>query len=512
MKRFSLIIVMMVMFKVIVAQEQKIIPNGYNKFYYENGQVSSEGQMVNGKPDGYWRTYYENGTLKSEGNRKDFKLDSLWKFYDENGKVILEINYKDDKKNGIRKTINAREIIDETFVDDVKQGLTTYYYPDGHIRQTIPFVNGLENGVAMEYNSEGTVIGLVEYKKGFVVNRERINRKDNNGLKQGPWKFFFDNCQVRLEGNYTNDERNGYFKEYDKNGNLLSVSKYINGIPQENVAEIADLDIRTDYYPNGRVKTVASYKNNIPEGIRREYDESGEIDKAYIFRNGVITGEGILTENGVKQGTWKEYFNNGTLLAEGKYQNGKKTGEWKYYYPEGSLEQVGNYNAAGNPDGTWKWYYPDGNLLCDENYFDGRRDGHYVEYNDDGSVVIEGDYIEGLENGHWIYHMGDYKEEGDYRDGLRNGKWKSYYGDGTPKFEGDFIDDNPNGRQIWYWDNGNMKEQGHYVMGIKEGDWVIYNYDGTPFLIITYRNGIEIRYDGVKIRPVMDVGTQGETR
>ena len=52
------------------AQDEKIDPNGYNKFYYPNGNLSSEGRFENGKPEGYWKNYYENGNLKSEGNRK----------------------------------------------------------------------------------------------------------------------------------------------------------------------------------------------------------------------------------------------------------------------------------------------------------------------------------------------------------------------------------------------------------------------------------------------------------
>ena len=55
-------------------------PNGLNKFYYDNGALSSEGFMKEGKPDGYWKNYYKNGKIKIEGNRKFFLLDSLWKF------------------------------------------------------------------------------------------------------------------------------------------------------------------------------------------------------------------------------------------------------------------------------------------------------------------------------------------------------------------------------------------------------------------------------------------------
>jgi hypothetical protein len=36
-------------------------------------------------------------------------------------------------------------------------------------------------------------------------------------------------------------------------------------------------------------------------------------------------------------------------------------------------------------------------------------------------------------------------------------------------------------------------------MGLKEGEWVYYNYDGTPFIVVSYKNGIESRYDGIQI-------------
>ncbi len=79
-------------------KESKTKSNAYNVFYYENGNISSEGSMRNGKPDGYWKNYYENAVLKSEGNRKDYMLDSIWKFYSYDGRLNLEISYKNGKK------------------------------------------------------------------------------------------------------------------------------------------------------------------------------------------------------------------------------------------------------------------------------------------------------------------------------------------------------------------------------------------------------------------------------
>jgi hypothetical protein len=33
------------------------VTEGYNKLYYANGKLSSEGTIRDGKPDGYWKTY-----------------------------------------------------------------------------------------------------------------------------------------------------------------------------------------------------------------------------------------------------------------------------------------------------------------------------------------------------------------------------------------------------------------------------------------------------------------------
>jgi antitoxin component YwqK of YwqJK toxin-antitoxin module len=75
------------------------------------------------------------------------------------------------------------------------------------------------------------------------------------------------------------------------------------------------------------------------------------------------------------------------------------------------------------------------------------------------------------------------------------------------RFEGRFIEDNPHGKHTWYWDNGSRKEEGEYVMGRKEGEWIYYSYDGLPFIIVSYKNGIEYRYDGIQIT---EAGTDGE--
>jgi len=369
---------------VLIFAQEDIIPNGYNTFYYENGEVASEGTMRNGKPDGYWKTYYQNGILKSDGNRKDFLLDSIWTFYNDSGYVALQITYKKDKKNGIRRTFHENEIIEENFIDDVKQGFTYFYYPDKKLWKEINFVDGLEEGIGREYaRKDGRVIKLIYHKKGFISDIENINRIDKTGMKQGKWKYFYDNWQVRLDGEYKNDLKHGYFKEYSRDGSLMTTSKYIDGILQEDVAELAKLDIKREYYPSGNVKIVASYKEEVPEGIRREYSPDGEVVAGYIFKQGDVIGEGIINEEGIKDGPWKEFYTNGALKSEGVYDQGKRIGLWKFYHPNSQLEQTGYYNKQGKEDGAWAWYFATGDLEREESYFNGM-----IEHGSSASHII----------------------------------------------------------------------------------------------------------------------------
>ena len=270
------------------------------------------------------------------------------------------------------------------------------------------------------------------------------------------------------------------------------------------------MDIKTEYYPSGKPKIVASYKKDIPEGVRREYSPDGEIVAGYIFKNGTVVGEGIIDEAGIRDGSWKEYYPNSTLKSEGVYDNGKRIGEWKFYHPNGQLEQIGSYNKDGKEDGPWTWYFATGDLLREENYFNGMIDGYSIEYDEFGVTIAEGEYIEDYREGKWVFNYGDHKSEGEFLNGMQHGEWVNYYSDGIKSFEGKFIEDNPNGKQTWYWPNGNIKTQGNYSMGLKDGEWVKYNYDGTPFIRIFYENGVEKKYDGIRVK-IYDEDEPGQT-
>ena len=499
-----LLIKLLSLIYMISPAQESINPNGYNVFYHPNGNIASEGTMRNGKPDGYWKTFYESGVIKSEGNRLDFELDSLWIFYNEMGDPVLEINYSRGKKEGIRKTYREDEIIVERFVQDQKEGLTEYFYPDGLLMRTIPFENGLEQGNGFDFDREGNIITLTTYRRGFIINRESINRYDRKGLKQGRWKYFYEDGSLMEEGSFRNDKRDGFFKTYDRRGNLLELKKFVDGEEVIDAPEIARLDVITEYYESGVISRVITLKNGVAEGVSREYAEDGSIERAVIYVGGNIVAEGIMDEEGNKEGLWEEFYLDGSLRAKGSYLNNRKTGEWVYYHENGILEQTGLYDTEGKPVGKWVWYYDNENLWREEFFINGLQDGLVTEFDRNGNIISEGEYFEGLEEGKWIYNFENHKIAGTYSAGMRNGMWQHFYANGQLSFEGQFINDIPNGKHIYYWDSGLKKDEENYVMGRKEGDWIRYNEDGTPLLVITYSNNREIRYDGVRIRPAFD--------
>ena len=478
--------------------QDSIVENGFYRFYYPSGKISSEGFLKERKPDGYWKTFYENGTLKSEGNRKNYELDSIWKFYSDSGRILLAINYSEGKKNGFRTTYLKNEVIEEYFKNDIKDSITRNFYADGSLKYKVYFKNGREEGQGTEYSPDGTIISLIDYKRGYVISTEYINQT-RNGYKHGVWKTFYENENIKTEENYYYGKKDGYFKEFDINGNLISIQKYKNDYLIEDAPELASYEVKTDYYKNGRVRIVQSYKDNIPYGIRKEYSPEGEIVKSYIFRNGIIIGEGIVDEKGLKQGSWKEFYESGEKEGEGEYVNGKKTGSWKFYFRNGRTEQTGLYDGHGKPDGIWKWYYDSGTIRKEDNFKHGVMNGSYVELSDSGKVIIKGEYVDGEEEGEWIYEVGDEKQVGSYIAGKREGIWKHYYPNGILNFEGSYIEGNQNGEFITYWDNKKIKEKGKYIMGLKEGDWSLFDYDGIKIITIRYEDGIEKSYDGNKI-------------
>ncbi len=499
-----------ILFCAVTGAGAQTVKNGYNKFYYPNGKVSSEGTIRDGKPDGYWKNYYDDGMLKSEGNRKNFQLDSLWKFYTGKGMMYLSFYYVNGKKTG-PKTIYAPNPKDssqgviastENFRNDTLQG-EARYYQGGKLYQIVTYKDGLREGKSFQFAPDSTITCIIEYKGGFIKHLRKVNQRNPQGHKEGLWQGFYPDGMVKWECTYIDGKMEGYYKTYSDDGSLTSIKKYINNVMQNDAPELAKLEVKTQYFNNGQVQETGPYKNGKPFGAHRIFDSTGKELKAQIYDSGRVVAEGILDESNMQEGYWKDYHSNGTLSSEGNYVHGTKVGEWKFYYPDGSKFETGKYDGRGRPIGKWMWYHSNGKLLRQSSFHNGLQDGDFIEYNDSGNVITQGGYIDGLKEGKWIYINGNFESVGKYVDDMKDSIWKAYYRDTRKlRFVGDYNQGRPDGKHIWYYPTGRKELEGQYSMGLREDKWKYYDKDdGTIWLTITYRDDEEIRYDRTKLEP-----------
>lgn len=508
MQKIVLTILLIVNVLIVLGQETEINPNGYNTFYYPNGQISSEGYMENGKPNGYWKNYYPNGNMRSEGKRTRFELDSIWNFYRENGMLSKRITYKMGKKHGYSYHYKIHEIQDTIeniltakalFYEDKKNGSSEYYYPDnGKLRYTTNYKSDKRHGLTKEYSSSATIINLFEYYNGFLVESSMVNRKNSNKQKTGKWVEFYPGGQIHIEAYYRAGQRHGMYREYARNGRITLEQQYRRGelVIAEEVIEKIDAKLKQSYYSNGNIQYEGAFIDSIPIGLHKQYKRDGSLAKAQDYNKyGELESEGNLSDTGKKDSVWTFYYPDKSIRSKGAFKNGKRHGIWDFYFPDGTIEQRGKYQD-GKPHGEWIWYYENGNILRSENYNKGKREGFFTEFTMEGDTIQRGDYFDGAKQDEWFYNVGDHTEIGRYDLGLKQGVWKHYYNGEELIFEGNFVDNEPDGMHKWWYANGKTELRGEYIMGTKDGNWYKYHADGSIFLIYNYKNGELFKING----------------
>ncbi|MFO0433651.1 MAG: toxin-antitoxin system YwqK family antitoxin [Sphingobacteriaceae bacterium] len=511
---------------------QNNVKNGYVKFYHENGKISSEGLMKDGKPDGFWKNYYQNGNLKITGNRKNFQLDSLWSFYDDKGRVNRTVTYKEGKKEGATKLYDTLGKVTniEHYVNDVKEGVSKKFYPSGKVKTIIYFVKGKADGTAYEYAEDSTIISIVNYKSGITLDREQINRKDELGRKQGLWKDLYPNGDVKKEAMYSNDSLNGFVKEYDTKGNLTAIKKFDNGKALLHAPEVRQVEWFQAKNTDGTLKYEGVYDDGVAIGTHYTYkskricdsveyfNDSTKVffkkwicsnysvpDSAIEYFNGIVVAKGSVDSARNRIGKWVEFHNTGEFRGKGIYVAGSRTGEWEFFYSSGKLEQKGRYDKKGKAQGVWKWYYESGNLMREENYVNGRREGIMTDFTEDGKIITKGNWMDNKKEGFWNYENSEYYEYGNYVNDEPDSLWKGFYKpEKTKLFVGKYVQGTPEGYHTFYFRNGKKMLEGMYVGGLKEGDWKFYDELGFNYLIINYKDDIEIKWQGEKIFPTYE--------
>ena len=190
-------------------------------------------------------------------------------------------------------------------------------------------------------------------------NKSEINQKDEQGRKQGVWKKKNVSGRIIYEGGFLDDKPFGEFKYYYDDGGLKAVSKF-----EKNES----ISYTVFYHPNGKIMANGKFINEKKDSIWNFYRQSDEllVSKDNYF-DGKIHGKsisyypnGIIAEiinynEGIKQGAWVKYFQDGSIQLEGNYVNDDIEGKYRIYYPGEILKTLGEYKKSLK-HGEWKYY------------------------------------------------------------------------------------------------------------------------------------------------------------
>jgi antitoxin component YwqK of YwqJK toxin-antitoxin module len=240
-------------------------------------------------------------------------------------------------------------------------------------------------------------IGFSQTTNSGFTNRNEAKNQTINGLKEGKWvEYKYDeggpttdtNASVYTLTIYKAGKPDGMVRMYYKH-QLVSESPYVKGV--KNGVEIDYYDkggalqqkmpyvdgkrngIDTGYYKDGKIMSIATYKDDTYDGTMKSYYENGTLKSEWPYQQGKLNG------------TKKDYSETGILIKETPFVNNSETGVEKDYSDKGIIQKEITY-ASYVRDGAEKYYYPDGKLQAVETY-DHNKKVSVIYYQEDGSVI-----------------------------------------------------------------------------------------------------------------------------
>ncbi len=200
------------------------------KFFYETGEIKAQGKYLDGKKIDEWKYFYRNGQVEQTGSYKRDIPNGKWTWYYENNKVHREESYKNGVEDGISveydrlgymvlngKYVDGKRVgewfyqvgdhmeigkyrdgnkdgmwigyydedkkdksFEGLYKDGAEDGLHTYYFPNGLIKEVRLYKVGSKTGVWTLNQEDGSLYVKSEYKDNQLIKVNGVPVKDND--------------------------------------------------------------------------------------------------------------------------------------------------------------------------------------------------------------------------------------------------------------------------------------------------------------------------------------------
>lgn len=227
-----------------------------------------------------------------------------------------------------------------------------------------------------------------------------------------------------------------YFKQdfweiYSKRKNIYGYNGEVNvlydGIYPNLIGKVVQGKKQGLFYQinsDGFLKYKIQYKDNMLQGLTTEFNKEGNII------------EEVNYVNDEKHGENKKYYSNGQLAYRQTFLNGKSNGDYIVYYPTGTKKIEGTFKS-GEVDKILTFYNQDGTVLSKKTFKDGKLQGNSTFYTENGDIQSIYNYVNDEPDGECIeYYDGKIiKSKINYKAGKVHGNKIIYYPNGKIQSE-----------------------------------------------------------------------------
>lgn len=190
-------------FNQIDAQGQK---QGYWMKVNDAGQLMYKGEFKDNIPVGIMKRYYESGGLQALLTIDEEGVNAKAKLYFEDGELSAEGNFLQMKKDSVWRYYSfytQKLVSEETFDKGIKVGVHKSFYESGQVSEEITWQNNYKEGPWVQYFPNGKP----KMKATYAYN-----------MVNGRYYFYFENGLLMILGNFADNKRHGPWVFYNEDG------------------------------------------------------------------------------------------------------------------------------------------------------------------------------------------------------------------------------------------------------------------------------------------------------
>ena len=372
-------------------------------------------------------------------------------------------------------------------------------------------------------STEEATVDTGEVVQDFTITVDSTKKTFSSfakGRREGDWKTWHPNGQLKTHYTYIKDQIEGMYTYYDSVGTTIKTETYKKSI-LEGVVSV--------FNENGTLHITTEYKKGLKSGFEKEFIEGVVLIEQRTFKKDSLDGEWTswhdngtkkvvrVYKNGTPKGNWTFYNEKGAWMREEQYKKGLADGIWTFYdregfkvfhyytlgelvaeyteakWPNGQIkEEPPTFNKEGQLHGTRIGYWADGSTRYTMDYKKGKKDGDEIRYDSTGVLIFEVRYDKGIRNGmeKEYYANGNPKRLAKYKDNKLNGKTELFDSLGVKTETIAYKDSLRNGKTTHWWPNGEAYQRFTYENDVLEGRFEEWDSLGTDIVKGSYTNGV----------------------